>query len=373
MGFVTKFGLKFAEILKHQRDMSSAGATDAPVDQSFTSISSDVSVLSWNILAECYFQEAREGGRSHSSFVTDKALIQWSQRLKVRHVVEVACPLRTAQTYPTTPAHCCGPDLASPPSAPSPHTIPTPRPLTNARRFPHQLAPPPSALRTRPQHHAPSPTRVASPTNSHRLPPLLRTPPTHLLLQRIVAVIMRSNADVVCLQEVMYTIFEDDLVPALSGLGYDGLMQNDSKRGDTHPQGVAIFWKRDTLSLSGECHRTRTMVAVLADSEDRRCAVVNCHLEGRPDKSVARVRQLQTTLAELVRKHPHHGLVVCGDFNCMLGSSACGAYLAFGAAAPGVLEWDHEVPEEVLAIAPHPYSLTSAYDFDPAAASKLSL
>ena len=124
--------------------MSSAGATDAPVDQSFTSISSDVSVLSWNILAECYFQEAREGGRSHSSFVTDKALIQWSQRLKVRHVVEVACPLRTAQTYPTTPAHCCGPDLASPPSA----------------------------LRTRPQHHDHSPTRVASPTNSHRLPPL---------------------------------------------------------------------------------------------------------------------------------------------------------------------------------------------------------
>ena len=180
---------------------------------------------------------------------------------------------------------------------------------------------------------------------------------------------MRSNADVVCLQEVMFTVFEDDLVPALRGLGYDGLMQNDRKRGDTHPQGVAIFWKRDKLSLSGECHRTRTMVAVLADSEDRRCAVVNCHLEGRPDKSVARVKQLQTTLAELVRKHPHHGLVVCGDFNCMLGSSACGAYLAFGAAAPGVLEWDHEVPVEVLAIAPHPYSLTSAYDFDPAAAS----
>ena len=148
---------------------------------------------------------------------------------------------------------------------------------------------------------------------------------------------MRSNADVVCLQEVMFTVFEDDLVPALRGLGYDGLMQNDRKRGDTHPQGVAIFWKRDKLSLSGECHRTRTMVAVLADSEDRRCAVVNCHLEGRPDKSVARVKQLQTTLAELVRKHPHHGLVVCGDFNCMLGSSACGAYLAFGAAAPGVL------------------------------------
>ena len=143
--------------------MSSAGATDAPVDQSFTSISSVVSVLCWNILADCYFQEAREGGRSHSSFVTDKALIQWSQRLKVRHVVEVACPLRTAQTYPTTPAHCCGPDLASPPSAPSPHTITTPRPLTNSRRFPHQLAPPPSA----PSHTTHPPTTTEDRGRDH--------------------------------------------------------------------------------------------------------------------------------------------------------------------------------------------------------------
>ena len=34
-------------------------------------------------------------------------------------------------------------------------------------------------------------------------------------------------------------------------------------------------------------------------------------------------------------KHDHHAVIVCGDFNCALGQSACSAYMAFGAVPRG--------------------------------------
>ena len=156
-----------------------------------------------------------------------------------------------------------------------------------------------------------------------------------LRFTRLIEVITASGADVVCLQEIMFAAYETDFVPALAKHGYDGCMQNDRKRGANHPQGVATFWKRSAFCLAGECHRTRAMATVLLDQDQRRLALVNCHLEGNPLEAVARVKQLQTTLHELSRKHEHHALVVCGDFNCALGQSACSAYLAFGAVPRG--------------------------------------
>ena len=133
-------------------DPMSAGATDTPVDQSFTSISSDVSVLSWNILAGCYFQRERS-----YTFVTDKALLQWSQRLKVRLCFPRMHPMNCANLpYDARPllwSHSRQKCLVP----------------TISRRLP-------PLLRTRPLTN--SPTRVAFPTNSRRIPPLCRTP-TH--------------------------------------------------------------------------------------------------------------------------------------------------------------------------------------------------
>ncbi len=66
------------------------------------------------------------------------------------------------------------------------------------------------------------------------------------------------------------------------------------------------------------------------------------HLEGHPLKSVARVTQLQNSLRDLaqgVHSAAHHAVVVAGDFNCQMRSSACGAYLSFQSCPPGVLEW----------------------------------
>ena len=44
----------------------------------------------------------------------------------------------------------------------------------------------------------------------------------------------RLDADIVCLQEVMFSSFDDDFRPFFSRLGFTGVMQNSSKRSATH-------------------------------------------------------------------------------------------------------------------------------------------
>ena len=139
-------------------------------------------------------------------------------------------------------------------------------------------------------------------------------------------------------------------------------------------------------------------------------AVINCHLEGHPRQYAARIRQVQHAMNDLskrvapiptsAKKHqqgqyPLNGLVIAGDFNCELQSSACSTYLRMGRIGrkgglggihgtsaivmpPSllesqealeilnpVLEWGHTIPnEEMEQVEPHPFrrnSMVSAY------------
>jgi len=99
---------------------------------------------------------------------------------------------------------------------------------------------------------------------------------------------------------------------------------------------------------------------VLADTAGRCVAVLNCHLEGSPQESAQRVKQLQTGLKQLGMVR-HQAVIVAGDFNCDLRSSASAAYLAFGSVPAGVLEWGREVPAAASEVPGHGYSLSSAY------------
>eukprot|EP00750_Incisomonas_marina_P011811 INCI16422.13.p1 GENE.INCI16422.13~~INCI16422.13.p1 ORF type:complete len:454 (-),score=57.30 INCI16422.13:4074-5435(-) len=177
----------------------------------------------------------------------------------------------------------------------------------------------------------------------------------------IVDELVLCDADVICLQEVEFTAFETDLLPALEKVGYAGAMQNDKKRVQGHCQGVATFWKQSKLSEKARHSRSRTLMTLLTDSAGRNIAICNVHLEGHPMKSAARVKQLQNTLRDLSLKHNHQALVVAGDFNCQMQSSACGAYLSFGSCPAGVLEWGRPVPTAVTKVPPHTYTLSAAY------------
>ncbi|KAL3764495.1 hypothetical protein ACHAW5_004758 [Stephanodiscus triporus] len=275
--------------------------------------------------------------------------------------------------------------------------------------------------------------------------------------KRIVEVLSHANADVVCLQECEHNSFRYDLVPALSNLGYDGIAQEDdrpdaptvlresSKHRDPRHHIAATFWRRDAFEPVGESSaRSRTLTTILRQrgrsdgggggggGEEEEgggggnmrtrttitptVAVVNAHLEGHPRRFAERTHQLQHALADLakrVRREDDDGgvrssgtaaesivddlnaLIVAGDFNCELQSSACSTYLRMGrlgrqaglGGAHGedslvlppslletteatevlhpIMEWGRALPEDAMAdVEPHPFrrnGLTSAY------------
>lgn len=114
---------------------------------------------------------------------------------------------------------------------------------------------------------------------------------------KIISEIVESRADIVCLQEVEFAVFEKDFQPMMKYYEYDGVMQKSSRKAkEEGDYGVATFWKTDKFQLLETIHRSRTMVTILHDSRNIGChmAVMNCHLEGHPEKSVTRVRQLQS-------------------------------------------------------------------------------
>jgi len=146
---------------------------------------------------------------------------------------------------------------------------------------------------------------------------------------------------------------------------------------------------------------------------DATAAIMNCHLEGHPRQYAARIRQLQHGMKDLVKYTTTtddttastttsttttklNALLVAGDFNCELASSASSVYLERGrvgkrsglggvhgtsatwAMPPSVLEcdeacavcnplleWNVPLPDDELdSVQPHPFrrnSLLSAY------------
>mmetsp|Transcript_112887 Transcript_112887/g.364621 ORF Transcript_112887/g.364621 Transcript_112887/m.364621 type:complete len:337 (-) Transcript_112887:68-1078(-) len=146
-------------------------------------------------------------------------------------------------------------------------------------------------------------------------------------------------------------------------LGYHGVVQKDPKRSSDHPAGNATFWRDEMFRLEAEVSRSRTLTTLLTDASKRGIAVVNCHLEGDPHQASTRVKQLQTALKQ-VASMEHHAMVVLGDFNCDLRTSASAAYLAFGSVPDGVQEWGRDVPPAAGDVPGHGYSLSSAYNVD---------
>ncbi|KAL9181846.1 hypothetical protein ACHAXT_012189 [Thalassiosira profunda] len=279
---------------------------------------------------------------------------------------------------------------------------------------------------------------LSTSTQEPQLPPSLSTSSPHphpwpKRMKRMIEILSHANSDVVCLQECELISFKEDLAPALSKLGYDGIAQEDDRPDvpvGTHeatkhkyPRNhiVATFWKRDKVEPVGEASvRTRSLTTVLrlkATGATPTVAVVNVHLEGHPRRFAERTHQLQHSMSDIAKRierekeellqseeglsdpSGHIGklnaLVIAGDFNCELQSSACSAYLRMGrlgrqAGLGGVhgedslalpptllgtteatevihpvLEWGRALPEEELSnVDPHPFrrnGMTSAY------------
>lgn len=196
---------------------------------------------------------------------------------------------------------------------------------------------------------------------------------------RILQELSRSEADIICLQEVEFDAFDRDFLPPLREMGYDGIMQASKRRGSGHGYGVATFWKSSRFRIQDTSHRSRTMITTFRDrcthtapgdhpnSNASIIAIVNCHLEGAPNEYTKRVKQLQNTLTELSSKFSHHNLLLCGDMNCHLASSACATYMQLGCIPQQaeIIDMGHRVSfSDTTAPLPHRYSLRSAYPIE---------
>ena len=115
-------------------------------------------------------------------------------------------------------------------------------------------------------------------------------------LQWIIDTLARADADIVCLQEVDLELFNQDLLPAMNRLGYDGAVQGGEnvqeikrrKGKGERAHFVATFWKSSfrTLDVNENENvdgailaRGRTLTTLLQDQREGApiLAVINCH------------------------------------------------------------------------------------------------
>ena len=79
--------------------------------------------------------------------------------------------------------------------------------------------------------------------------------------------ILESKKDIICLQEVEFTAYKNDLLPFLTQHGFNGSIQHI--KNEKHPQGVATFWRSNIFENVGEFSRNRTLTTILKDEKER--------------------------------------------------------------------------------------------------------
>lgn len=175
-----------------------------------------------------------------------------------------------------------------------------------------------------------------------------------------------ADAMVVCLQEISKGLFVE-IKDALSALGYEVATHKKMQRNS-----LAIFFKETIPKVWEATVRIKGFEKTLAVGlkyGGRTIAVVTCHLEGHPEKSLERLEQLEKTFGE-IQKLPHDAVVVAGDFNAPLAedgrNTAVSSYMSCGEVVAGSREWGREILATDGTLRHHGYELSSAYVAGPA-------
>ena len=154
--------------------------------------------------------------------------------------------------------------------------------------------------------------------------------------------LLRSDSDIICLQEVHSNHFNQLFLPALKQKGYNFVYKQ--RTGDKS-DGCAIVYKEDKFSLINTIKLdlmredlsallNRDNVAIIAELEpkhdskpkNRNCKlfVANTHLLYNPKRGDVKLAQIRLLMAELDKvalclkadgTSDHHPIILCGDFN----------------------------------------------------------
>jgi len=115
----------------------------------------------------------------------------------------------------------------------------------------------------------------------------------------IIETLKKSNADILCLQEIENPGFDTDFAPHLSSR-YDFVVQKPKKSKGGHTMYMAICWNREKFEKTFENHRSRTLVlGLLHRASGKRLMLINAHFEGTPEMIDIRLNQLKTSLQAL--------------------------------------------------------------------------
>eukprot|EP01043_Picozoa_sp_COSAG02_P025268 COSAG02_NODE_1413_length_12752_cov_4.305777_4_plen_322_part_00 len=154
----------------------------------------------------------------------------------------------------------------------------------------------------------------------------------------LLKVIQQTDADIVALQEVDHV---DQWVKAMDGLGYEGQVRIDERSpclkaslgdpatGEKFPDAVALFWRRERLSVD-ECqhgvdgeYKSKVLTARLRCLESGSYFVaVNMHLDSKKSEKGVRIRaeQSRNLLSEVSAFAQHEAkpaaaVLIAGDLN----------------------------------------------------------
>jgi CCR4-NOT transcription complex subunit 6 len=178
---------------------------------------------------------------------------------------------------------------------------------------------------------------------------------------RLLAEILRHNADIICLQEVQANHFEQFFSPQLSSSGYDGIFKRKTRESQSDDllaiDGCATFYRRERFALNeqyaieyNEAARQQTNdrkslrrlikgnIALLLVLEElqtnatnntnrrtrkRRVCIANTHIYWDPEYADVKLWQTFILCSELEKLVLQRNLplILCGDFNSLVNSS----------------------------------------------------
>ena len=181
---------------------------------------------------------------------------------------------------------------------------------------------------------------------THRMPLQLQT-------------FQKCNADIICLQEVEVSHFDDVLVAFFREMGYQGVMQNNGKRSPTHCTGNATFYRVAKFEMVWEEHRSRALAIGLrvraSHSSAKILALANVHLDALIKHHDRRFSQLKSLTKQLQK--PGGVPVIVGDFNHSLDGSIRD-FIFDGVLAAGYEQGGVIVTKEESS---HPFKFKSVY------------